>query len=147
MKRILIIIICVAFAVIIVGCASSKEIIKEGGPSFYAVFSTSVYSKNGYPRPINTIDEITLDEEVIWFFVDISDAIPNQIYSGEVKVIGPDGKIITQGFVDIGYPVDNFYFWIYHVINLSRDLPGEWLFEFYIDGKKVLTKTLLVKKH
>lgn len=143
MKKILIIV----FAIIIVGCASSKEIIKENGPSFYAVFSTNVYSENGYPRPINTINEITLDEEIIWFFVDISNTIPNRIYNEGAKVIGPDGRIIIQGFVDAKYPVDNFYFWIYHRINPSRDLPGKWLFEFYFDGEKVLTKTLLVKKH
>ncbi|HIH95962.1 MAG TPA: hypothetical protein HA348_00480 [Thermoplasmata archaeon] len=113
---------------------------KRSELSYRVIFTTGL-TKND--QPVNNLKEISIDEQRIYIYVtwfSISDGEHNYL----CKMFDGSGILVTTGQMSFTAEGGSWNTWTSYNIKKHVDKPGNWTFEIYLDGKKVIEESLAV---
>ena len=81
-------------------------------------------------------------QQKVYFVVNFTN-LPSRKYEGVCKVFDSQGKLAAQGESYLTTTADRLNTWCWYNFK-NDDKPGNWQFEFYLDGQKVVQNSLKV---
>ena len=107
--------------------------------SYRVIFTTALENR----RPVNNLKEISIDEQriyiyVTWFSISLGE------HNYLCKMFDGSGTLVTTGQMSFTAEGGSWNTWTSYNIKKHADKPGNWTFEIYLDGKKVIEESLAV---
>jgi hypothetical protein len=84
-------------------------------------------------EPIDEIDTAYLDQDYIVLYVDW-DMMRLRAYRTEVRIVDPNGRHVGTIRNTI-LPSNGRYYTYYYYRPNSKDTPGDWTYQMYVDGR------------
>ena len=81
-------------------------------------------------------------QQKVYFVVNFTN-LPSREYEGICKIFDSQGKLAAQGESYLTTTADRLNTWCWYNFK-NDDKPGNWQFEFYLDGQKVVQNSLKV---
>jgi hypothetical protein len=78
----------------------------------------------------------------VYFTVNFGD-LPSGKYESVCKVLDSEGKLVAQGQSILNTSADRLNTWCWYKFK-DGDKPGDWKFEFYLDGQRIVHKSFKV---
>jgi hypothetical protein len=122
--------ISVFSAVLLVSAAASATPTVASADSFDAVAYLTLKPKNG--EPINRIDTAYLNRDTVVLYVDWNKL--GMRSNREVRIFDPNGRFVGHIRSAIGR-IDGRYSTYYYYRPGLRDIPGDWTYKMYVDGR------------
>lgn len=105
-----------------------------------AIFTTGINEKQ---RPVDNIEDIALSEDKVYIFT-YWHSITNEEHEYKCKIYDGTGKIVLTNQINFTPHKNSYHTWTWRTFNKYTDKPGNWKFEIFLDGKKVIEKSLVV---
>ncbi|MDY6940836.1 MAG: serine/threonine-protein kinase [Cyanobacteriota bacterium] len=142
--------VCVAGAGILLGTAFwvSRFFTPEPEPSSIEPKESDRYQVTFTNELANPRSEIVAMEAIplnnnAYFYL-IADSVEEKMYEGRCRIFDPSGELKYDGDFPL-IPVNSrLETWCRYQLSSPEDRPGEWTFEFYLDGQPVVWETLEV---
>ncbi len=125
----------------------------------YKAFSNVVLTRgldDSY-KPVDDIKEFSINSPLrnldVYFYVSLfldfqqssqDEPFTEQEFTGGCKIFNPSGKLVYDGQSTLIADGNKLETWCLHEFDKKTDAPGNWRFEFYLDGKKVAAENLSV---
>jgi tetratricopeptide (TPR) repeat protein len=140
-KKLLIIISCIAFSLILWGNGFTKVLAQSDLPTCRIIFATEL--DKDY-RPLSEVYQIYLNEEKLFIHFEWYNLKPQQIY--DYKCVLYDGAHnILYTFTNVFKPAgESWMVTHYYQPRINIDKPGQWVTEVYVNNQKISQKTLIV---
>lgn len=90
-----------------------------------------------------SIDRISMNQNRVYFSLNLSSLSPGR-YESVCQLLNSQGKIVAMGQSTIHASVGGGKAWCWYDFNGKTDQPGNWTFNFFVDGQKVGQKSLVV---
>ena len=84
-------------------------------------------------RPVDRIDSAHLGQDTIVLYVDWEKMRP-RAYRTEVRIVDPSGQVVGKVRNTI-LPGSGRYYTYYYYRPGSEDVPGDWTYQVYVDGR------------
>jgi predicted amidohydrolase len=84
-------------------------------------------------EPIDQIDTAYLSQDYIALYVDW-DNMGMRAYRTEVRIVNPNGQVVGKIRKTI-LPSTGRYYTYYYYRPSSEDMPGDWTYQMYVDGR------------
>ena len=111
-----------------------------GKVSHRTTFTTGLDSRN---RPMDSIKEISMREEKVYMYTSWRGLSQGE-HKHVCKMFDGAGRIVAQPQMNFEANPRLCNTWSWHDFDQSRDKPGTWKFEIYVDGQKVIEENLRV---
>ncbi len=105
-----------------------------------AIFTTGL---NERERPIDNIEEISINEEKVYIFTHWH-AISKKQHKYKCTIFDGAGNHVFTNEFEFTPKSNNYHTWTWHTINKYVNKAGDWKFQIYLDGEKKIEKTLIV---
>ena len=128
-------------AALLLGCTAAPSISTVEPQPTNVIFTTGLTSDR---EPINDVKQISINEQRIFLYVrwQLSRSEHIQV----TRIVDGAGKVVMQREDRFVAPATNPTpsTWIWYDIDKSRDTPGAWTFEVYLNGQKMVEERLTV---
>jgi len=109
-------------------------------PKPYAVTLTTGLTDD--KKPINELTEISMQEKRIYIFVQWH--LPTTEHNYSSKLFDGSGRLLREWHSKFTPPQTLWNTWSFYNIKRGTDQPGQWKFEIYLDGEKMVEQYLTV---
>lgn len=138
MKKLLATTILVLF--LVVSCATVEP---KGVPEPYRVIFTTGLIGSKPKEPINDLTEVSINEKQIYIHVKWSN-LRQKKYEYESKIYDGAGKLVRRGWMSFTSKKRSHNTWSRYRFNKHVDKPGKWRFEIYLDGEKLVDRSVTI---
>lgn len=109
-------------------------------PGYKVRFTTELNNKY---KPTKNLQEISMAQKRVYFYVGF-DLLPDKEYDASCQIIDGVGDIVYAGQSTLVAEGNSLETWCSHDFKSQVDKPGQWIFEYYLDGQKVVNSNLTV---
>lgn len=109
-------------------------------PNYRVIFTTGLDENN---EPINNISELSLDEKSVFIYVTWY-SLPKEPYQYLCKIYDGAGDLVRLATMDFTPSDESHYTFSSYQIRKTLDKPGPWKFEIYLNGARVIDKSIKV---
>ncbi|MBR8826388.1 MAG: serine/threonine protein kinase [Gomphosphaeria aponina SAG 52.96 = DSM 107014] len=95
------------------------------------------------PNSTKNLTDISLKQPEVYFTINLSDLPHNQYYS-VCQLFDGEGVLVAMGQATLETTDNQLKAWCNYNFKPEVDQPGNWSFQFYLDGEKVVEKMLNV---
>ncbi|TAN41418.1 MAG: hypothetical protein EPN25_04880 [Nitrospirae bacterium] len=117
-----------------------KKKSSAGSPNYRAIFTNGLDENN---EPINNLRELTLEEKSIYLYV-MWYSLPRETHQYLCNIYDGSGDLVKQTKMDFSPSDDTHYTYTAYQIRKNLDSPGQWKFEIFLDGVRVIDKQITV---
>jgi hypothetical protein len=106
----------------------------------------SLTSKVSFTSELNSSNELSIipiNAERLYFGGSFY-PLDNRDYNSVCRILDGNKKLVYTGQANIRALENKLQTWCWYQFNPEVDIPGNWTFEFYLDGQKVAHKYLTV---
>jgi hypothetical protein len=94
------------------------------------------------PKLERNLDKIYMNQKRVYFLIVLSE-LPIREYQGTCQIFDGEGILVGMGQSLLKDSENSLKYWCLYDFN-EIDKPGNWTFNFFLDGKKVGQKNLMV---
>ena len=129
------------FAALLLGCTTTPSLNTVEPQPRNVIFTTGLTSDR---EPINDVRQISINEQRIFLYVRWQ--LPRSEHIQVTRIVDGAGKVLMQREDRFIAPASNPTpsTWVWYDIDKSRDTPGAWTFEVYLNGQKMVEERLTV---
>ena len=84
-------------------------------------------------KPVDRIDTAYLNQDYIVLYVDW-ETMRLRAYRTEVRIVDPNGRLVGK-IRNTLTPGNGLYYTYYYYRPSANDMPGEWTYQVYVDGR------------
>jgi serine/threonine protein kinase len=95
------------------------------------------------PPSAKSTDSISINQKRAYFSINLSD-LPKQDYDSTCQLFDGEGRLVAMGQSTLQSTSSGLKAWCWYDFDKNSDQPGDWSFNFYIDGQKLGEKKFLV---
>ncbi len=112
-------------------------------PRTKVMLTTQLESSQTTLESSQTTDIISMKNRKQVYFVVNFGGLPSGEYESVCKVLDSEGKLVAQGQSILNISADRLNTWCWYKFK-DGDKPGDWKFEFYLDGQRIVQNSLNV---
>jgi hypothetical protein len=112
-------------------------------PGTHVALTTQIQSNQSTPESSQSTDIISMKNRKQVYFIVNFVRLPSGEYESVCKVLDSEGKLVAQGQSILNTSEDRLNTWCWYKFK-DGDEPGDWKFEFYLDGQRIVQKSLKV---
>ncbi|MBA4371442.1 MAG: hypothetical protein C0402_01125 [Thermodesulfovibrio sp.] len=118
----------------------AKKVTAVQEPNYRIIFTTGLNENN---EPTNNLTELSLDEKIVYIYVTWY-SLPRETYQYVCKIYDGAGDLVRLATMDFTPSDESHYTFSSYQIRKLLDKPGAWKFEIYLNGVRVVDKSLKV---
>lgn len=112
----------------------------HGIPNYRAIFTNGLDENN---EPLNNLKEVSMEEKSIYLYV-MWYSLPRENHQYVCNIYDGAGDLVRQTRMDFSPVEDTHYTYTSYQIRRNVDSPGEWKFEIFLNGVKVIDRHITV---
>ena len=128
-------------AALLLGCTAAPSVNTVDPQPKNVIFTTGLTTDS---EPINDVKQISIKDPRIFLYVRWQ--LPRSEHIQVTRIIDGAGRVVAQREDRFVAPATSPTpsTWIWYDIDKSRDTPGAWTFEVYLNGRKMVEERLTV---
>jgi serine/threonine protein kinase len=119
---------------------------KKVNPTLTATQKLSLKSEVLFTSELNSINDLSIipiNTDRLYFAGSFY-PLDNRDYNSVCRILDGNKKLVYTGQANLRASENTLQTWCWYQFNPEVDIPGNWTFEFYLDGQKVAHKYLTV---
>jgi serine/threonine protein kinase len=119
---------------------------KKVNPALTAKQKLSLISEVSFTSELNSSNELNIipvNADRLYFGGSFY-PLDNRDYNSVCRILDGNKKLVYTGQANLRASKNRLQTWCWYQFNPEIDIPGNWTFEFYLDGQKVAHKYLTV---
>lgn len=108
--------------------------------NYRVIFTTGLNENN---EPINNLTDFSLDDKAVYIYVTWY-SLPRELHQYACKIYDGAGDLVRLATMEFTPNDDSHYTFSSYQIRKTLDKPGTWKFEIYLNGVRVIDKSIKV---